>query len=288
MYKQINHAKYNKHEQLLRIKFDNSDNKSLKAKLANEVKTSEAQNISSAKLNRSINDKNNSFYEIYNLTKLKRDKKLKTPQAEGEANPTSETPLTAKQAKVNVQYESLTKRVHSTAAYLNNIAEIEQSENDELAKLKFENPEDPSLALIMQENQAVSTYKQTINNADSKRLMSSLNFKYCKLDENGIGETSNTKINKVAKLSFKNAKKTYNHSVANIAAHQAVQSCETSLEAQNQEQFIKKVEKLKAKINKNKNDRIKTNVINYLDGLVYASGAYQNNEQSTASEGGNN
>ena len=60
------------------------------------------------------------------------------------------------------------------------------------------------------------------------------------------------------------------------------------IEAQNQEQFIKKVEKLKAKINKNKNDRIKTNVINYLDGLVYASGAYQNNEQSTASEGGNN
>ncbi len=289
LYKQINQAKYDKHEQLLRIKFDNNKDSSIKSKLTKDVVTNEAQNISSAKLNRSINDKNNSFYEIYNLTALKRKKKQKTPQVDSEGNPIPDsTPLTTKQVKNNIQYESIAKRVNSTASYLNNIAEIEQVENDDLASLKFENHDDPRLALIKQENQAVSNYKQSMNNADCKKLMSSLNYKYSKLDENGIGETSNKKIKKVAKLSFKNAKKTYQHSVANIQAQQAINSCSTSLEEQSREQFIKKVEKLKTKINKNKNERIKGNIINYLDGLIYASGAYGNYEQKATQEGGDN
>lgn len=73
----------------------------------------------------------------------------------------------------------------------------------------------------------------------------------------------------------------------NIKAHKAISKCKLPLDQQNAKVFETKANKLKAKADRISNPVIKQNVMNYLDGLIYSKGAYQQPQVDGAHEGGN-
>ncbi len=286
LFKQINNVKCTEYEQLLQIKYDNNNNKLIKHRLNKDIKTNAKATIINAKLQEAISSKDNKFQESYGLSMSKKSKNTLSSNLSNNENYESNTMnLTKKELKENIDYEAIANKFNSTVGYLNNIALIEQNETNQYAQLEFDNNDNPNLAVTLAKNEAITNFKVNINNADYNKLMSSLNLKYHKVNENGVGESSKKLINKVAKLSYKYAKKQFAHANANAEAHKAINACKTSLEQQSREQFAKKIEKLKTKASKQSNERIKNNILNYLDSLMHSN---ENLEVETFQEGGNN
>ncbi len=277
--KQINNIRCEQIDNQLKIKFDNNDNGSLKSKFISDAKATANAAISKAKVDamyalRTVLFNEAKAIEAFKLSK----KKSNVDQAQVEKQ----------QTKDDVEYEAIANKLSSTVKYLNETATIEQTEMDKLASIAHQDDkDDTTYKFDVAVNSANATFKTNVNNADYSKLMASLNYKYDKENENGIGETSQKLINKTSSKEFKWAKNQYKQALMNIKAHKAISKCKLPLDQQNAKVFETKANKLKAKADRISNPVIKQNVMNYLDGLIYSKGAYQQPQVDGAHEGGN-
>ncbi len=280
--KQINVIKGNEIEAILKIKHENTSS-SIKSKLTKDIKTKSAAEISTVKVQAINMYKAALWKQSQALDELKQSKKKDTPVTidnQTNADASTSNKLNKKIEVAKTDYVALKDKITSTSKYLNELATIENTQAVQELAIKYGSEENKDYQFDKAEIDAATSYEMGLNNVDSNKLIASINYKFHETDENGIGEHSNRLIKQIAKWSMKNVKKQYKHAVINIKAHRAISACKVPLEQQAQENFNKKAESIKKEVSKISNERIKPNVINYLDGLIQSKGI-------TLQEGGN-
>ncbi len=189
--------------------------------------------------------------------------------------------LKAQVAQAN--YDTLTGKVNALVNYLNELAQLEHTEAIKNLELKYNGDLSTAPANFEKAHaDAVANYGVALNTTDYQKLISSLNYQFDQTDAQGLGEPNTKLIKKGFKWSCNSAKLNYKHALLNIKAHRAIAGCQGSLEQVKVDTYAQKAEALKHQVAKITNERIKPNIINYLDGLTYSQAQW-----AAQHEGGN-